>query len=66
MRHETLLETVNLILADEKTVESESEKSRQMTFSEQMSKAIEIYNSLVNNVTLTVEDLTTKPAMALS
>lgn len=66
MRHETLLETVNLILADEKTVESESEKSRQMTYSEQMAKAIEIYNSLVNNVTLTVEDLTTKPAMALS
>ena len=60
MKQETLLETTNLLLTSEKRVQSDSEKFRSMSFSEQLKAAKEYMQVIITNDDLKVE----KPELA--
>lgn len=60
LKQETLLETTNLLLTSEKRVQSDSEKFRSMSFSEQLKAAKEYMQVIITNDDLKVE----KPELA--
>lgn len=55
LKQETLLETTNLLLTSEKRVQSDSEKFRSMSFSEQLKAAKEYMQVIITNDDLKVE-----------